>query len=67
VEEVVDFLELLPPELVIQRLTGDPVREDLIAPLWALKKTENIRIINRRLEQRDTWQGKRYRKSTVVK
>jgi radical SAM protein (TIGR01212 family) len=65
VEEVVDFLEILPPELVIQRLTGDPVRKDLIAPLWALKKTENIRLIDRRLEERDTWQGKRYLKSTA--
>jgi hypothetical protein len=65
VEEVVDFLEILPPELVIQRLTGDPVRKDLIAPLWTLKKTENIRLINRRLEERDTWQGKRYLKSTA--
>jgi radical SAM protein (TIGR01212 family) len=60
VEDVVDFLELLPPDMVIQRLTGDPLREDLIAPLWTLKKTENIRLINRRLEERDTWQGKRY-------
>lgn len=65
VEAVVDFLEILPPEMIIQRLTGDPLREDLIAPLWALKKTENIRLINRRLEQRDTWQGKRYLKSTA--
>jgi radical SAM protein (TIGR01212 family) len=60
IEDVVDFLELLPPDMVIQRLTGDPLREDLIAPHWALKKTENIRLINRRLEERDTWQGKGY-------
>jgi radical SAM protein (TIGR01212 family) len=60
VETAVDFLELLPPGMVIQRLTGDPLREDLIAPLWTLKKTETIRLINRRLEERDTWQGKRY-------
>ncbi len=65
VEDVVDFLELLPPDMVIQRLTGDPLREDLIAPLWTLKKTENIRLINRRLEERDTWQGKRYLKSAA--
>jgi radical SAM protein (TIGR01212 family) len=60
IEDVVDFLELLPPDMVIQRLTGDPLREDLIAPHWAIKKTENIRLINRRLEERDTWQGKGY-------
>ncbi|OGP97773.1 MAG: TIGR01212 family radical SAM protein [Deltaproteobacteria bacterium RBG_19FT_COMBO_46_9] len=65
VECVVDFLELLPSDMVIQRLTGDPLRKDLIDPPWALKKTENIRLINRRLEERDTWQGKRYLKSTA--
>ena len=59
VETVIDFLELLPPEMVIQRLTGDPSREDLIAPLWTLEKTRNIRLIARRLQERDTWQGKK--------
>jgi len=63
-EILVDFLELLPPGMVIQRLTGDPVPEELVAPLWALDKTKNISLINRRLEKRDTWQGKRYRRSS---
>jgi hypothetical protein len=29
-----DFLELLPPHLVIHRLTGDPHPEELVAPDW---------------------------------
>jgi len=65
VERVVDFLELLPPDVVIQRLTGDPFRSDLVAPLWAGDKSGNLRLIHRRLEERDTWQGKRYRRSTA--
>jgi radical SAM protein (TIGR01212 family) len=67
VETLIDFIEILPPELVIQRLTGDPVPNELIAPLWALDKNENITLINKRLKERDTWQGKRYQKSTVGK
>ncbi|MBW2137773.1 MAG: TIGR01212 family radical SAM protein [Deltaproteobacteria bacterium] len=63
VDLVVDFLERLPPEMVIQRLTGDPVPGELIAPRWAVKKMENLDLIRKRLEERDTWQGKRYRKS----
>jgi radical SAM protein (TIGR01212 family) len=64
---VVDFLELLPPEMVVQRLTGDPVKSELTAPSWALEKSENLRLINESLERRDTWQGRLYRDSTAGK
>jgi radical SAM protein (TIGR01212 family) len=64
---VADFLELLPPEMVVQRLTGDPVKSELTAPSWALEKSENIRLINESLERRDTWQGRLYRNSTAGK
>ena len=56
---VVDFLELLPGDIVVQRLTGDPGKADLIAPAWAKKKRENLTLIRKKLEERDTWQGKR--------
>ena len=58
VELVVDVLEHLPPDMVIQRLTGDPIGVDLVAPLWAKNKSENLRLIRERLEERETWQGK---------
>lgn len=58
VETVVDFLELLPPEMIIQRLTGDPVRTELVAPLWANEKSKNLLLIQEALERRDTWQGR---------
>lgn len=59
IEALVDFLELLPPEYVIQRLTGDPDRNDMLAPDWALEKSKNIDLIKQRLEERNTWQGKK--------
>ncbi len=62
---VVDFLELLPPEMVIQRLTGDPGKSDLLAPGWALQKMENLKTIQDTLERRETWQGRLYKKSTA--
>lgn len=64
---VVDILELLPPDMVIQRLTGDPVKSELVAPLWAKEKQTNLTFIQTTLERRKTWQGKNYRKSTAVK
>jgi radical SAM protein (TIGR01212 family) len=55
-----EFLERLPREMVIQRLTGDPHREELAAPAWALDKAGTLARIRERLEMLDTWQGKRY-------
>ena len=59
VELVCDFLELIPHNMVIQRLTGDPHPEELVAPAWSLKKTETLALIAKTLEKRDSWQGKR--------
>jgi len=64
---VVDFLELLPPDMVIQRLTGDPIQSELVAPLWAKEKQLNLKLIQTTLERRETWQGKEYRISTAAK
>ncbi len=58
---VCDFLELLPEEMIIQRLTGDPHDEELIAPLWSRRKSETLEQITRTLAARDSWQGKNYR------
>jgi len=59
---VVDILEILPPEIVIHRLTGDGPPEDLIGPLWSRKKWEVLNAIDAELNRRDTWQGKRTKK-----
>ena len=67
IDLVVHFLELLPPDMVIQRLTGDPVSSELVAPFWAKEKTENLRLFRERLKEYGTWQGKRYRASTIGK
>ena len=68
IELVVDVLELLPPTMVIQRLTGDPpLRAELVAPLWAEYKSGNLKLIRKRLEERNTWQGREFKKSTVGK
>jgi radical SAM protein (TIGR01212 family) len=64
---VVSFLELLPPGMVVQRLTGDPYGVELVAPAWALEKSENLHIIKSRMEERGTWQGKMYRPPTAGK
>jgi uncharacterized protein len=65
IECLIDFLELLPSHFIIQRLTGDPDREALLAPAWTLDKTVNLDLIKKRLLERDTWQGRLCGKSTA--
>lgn len=54
---VCDQLELLPPETVIGRVTGDGRAEDLAAPLWSKRKTAVANEIDKELYRRGTWQG----------
>lgn len=58
VQLIADSLELLPPEMIVHRLTGDAPRELLIGPMWSLKKWEVLNAIDDELKRRDTWQGK---------
>lgn len=56
----VDFLENLPPECVVDRLSADTPREFLIAPLWCLDKSAVRAAIEAELRRRNTWQGRNY-------
>jgi radical SAM protein (TIGR01212 family) len=60
VATVCDILEILPPEMVIQRLTADGYREIFLGPQWAGNKLAVINAIDRELEARASWQGKKY-------
>ena len=55
---VCDQLELLPAEIVIQRVTGDGAKDDLVAPLWSLKKFCVMNEIDKKMGRRNSWQGK---------
>lgn len=60
---VCDQLEILPPEMVVERVTGDGARDTLFAPLWSLKKTVVINEIDKEMYRRGTYQGARLRKA----
>lgn len=53
-------LEVLPPEVIIGRITGDGGRDVLIAPLWSLKKFVVMNEIDKMLERENRWQGRLY-------
>ena len=54
---VCDQLELLSPETVVQRITGDGDRKTLIAPLWSLDKKRVMNGIDKELLRRNSFQG----------
>ena len=57
---VCNQLEILPEEMVIHRLTGDGKRDELLAPLWSLKKWEVLNRIDDEMKRRGTFQGSKY-------
>ena len=54
---VCDQIEELNDNIVIHRLTGDGKKEDLIEPIWTLKKVSVLNDIDKELNKRGTYQG----------
>lgn len=60
VQLLADGLELVPPAMVIHRLSGDQPREYLLAPMWAWDKTRLIRALAAEFRRRQANQGSRF-------
>ncbi len=60
IDVVIKQLELLRSDVIIERLSGDPIKEDFIAPSWVLNKRQLLNDIDKEMKRRDTWQGKYY-------
>ena len=59
IDIVIDQLELLRPEIVIHRITGDPKLDELVEPNWLVKKFCVLNDIDKEMVKRDTYQGKK--------
>lgn len=59
IDLIVDCLEWIRPDMVIHRMTGDGPKDLLIAPLWSLDKRSVLNGIQKRLKERNTWQGRK--------
>lgn len=57
---VVNTLEVLPPQMVVHRVTGDAPADILLAPFWIRRKWEVLQSIDNLMTERDSWQGKRF-------
>jgi len=56
---LVDFVEILPPHFAIHRLTGDPHRQEFLAPGWCLNKGRVMGKIWEEFTRRGSRQGSR--------
>jgi radical SAM protein (TIGR01212 family) len=57
IDIVCDELELLDEKIVINRITGDPKIDDLIAPTWLIKKFSVLNDIDKEMVRRNSYQG----------
>ena len=57
---LVDFLELLPPTTVVERISGDAPPDYFIGPAWCLDKPAVKKALDEELSRRAAWQGKRF-------
>ncbi|MDD6826617.1 MAG: TIGR01212 family radical SAM protein [Oscillospiraceae bacterium] len=60
---VCDQIEIMHPEIIIERVTGDGRKSELIAPLWTCDKKSVINGIDNEFRRRNSFQGKKYKSS----
>ena len=62
-EFFISFLERLNPAIVVERFTGEAPPRFLAGEGWGKKRTDQIvNLIEKRMEELDTWQGRLYEK-----
>jgi hypothetical protein len=61
-----DCLRILPPDMVIHRLTGDGDKQELIAPMWSADKKRVLNAINAAFERDNVIQGELYSKTGSI-
>ena len=55
---LIHCLEMLDPEIVIHRVTGDGPKTLTIAPLWSLNKRNVLNTLHQKMRERESYQGR---------
>ena len=63
VSTLVDFLELIPPTMVVERISGEAPGDYFIGPSWCLDKPAVLQAVKDEFERRDSHQGHRFESS----
>lgn len=67
IDLVIDYIQLLRPDMVLERFVSQSPKELLIAPDWGLKNYQFTDKVKKRLRERDAWQGKHYQAPNAEK
>lgn len=59
-DTLVEFLEILPPATIVERISGDAPPDYFVGPSWCLDKPAVMQALEDQLIERDTWQGRLY-------
>lgn len=65
IRTLVEFLELLPERVVVERISGDAPPDYFIGPTWCLDKPAVRAALHAELERLDTWQGRKSERPTT--
>ena len=63
IDIVCDELEYLRDDIVVNRITGDPIKELTVEPKWLFKKFCVLNDIDKEMVRRDSYQGIKYKKN----
>lgn len=63
IDFVIDVMERMNPEVMLDRFVNQAPPGWLIAPKWGIKNYQFVAKLDKRLEERATWQGRLYKKS----
>ncbi len=63
---LVHCLELLSPEIVVHRVTGDGPKDILIAPKWSLNKRDILNSLHKKMKENNTYQGRLFNVSRSI-
>ena len=64
IDLAIDFIERLRPTVYVERFVSQSPKSLLIAPDWGLKNFEFTARVNKRIRERNTWQGRLFRASS---
>jgi len=62
IDFIIDFIEQLNPNIVIERFSGEAPPRYVLSPTWDLRTDQLLNLIEKRMQERDSWQGKFYNK-----
>lgn len=63
IDLVISCLEILSPNIIIHRVTGDGPKNLLVAPQWSSDKRRVLNTLHQEMKIRNTWQGSAYNDS----